>query len=66
MQQAAVLNRLVSLAAANSQIAALWLYGSRARGTAGDASDYDLAVLFADYQNDPVERRLAPELLALD
>ena len=66
MQQTTVLNRLVSLAAANSQIAALWLYGSRARGTAGAASDYDLAVLFADYQNDPVERRLAPELLALD
>lgn len=66
MQQAAALNSLILLAEANTQIAALWLYGSRARGTASAGSDYDLAVLFNTYQADPLERRLVPELLALD
>lgn len=28
-------------------------------------SDYDLAIAFTDYINDPFERRLRPELLAL-
>lgn len=66
MQQFEVLSRLKSLAESESQIAALWLYGSRARATADAASDYDLAVLFKEYKTDPVERRLEPELLALD
>lgn len=66
MQQNAVLQRLILLAAENTEIAALWLYGSRARGCHNASSDYDLAVLFTSYQTDPVDRRLAPELLALD
>lgn len=43
----------------------IWLYGSRARGQASSTSDYDLAITFKDYIDDPVERRLRPELLAL-
>lgn len=65
MQQTAVLDQVILLAEANPQIAALWLYGSRARDTAGASSDYDLAVLFNTYQPDPLDRRLAPELLAM-
>jgi predicted nucleotidyltransferase len=46
-------------------IEVLWLYGSRARGTENEGSDYDLAIAFKDYIEDPVDRRLRPELLAL-
>jgi len=60
------LDRLASLAEERDNIAALWLYGSRARGDHHDASDYDLAVAFTDWQPDPLERRLRPEMLAMD
>lgn len=65
MPQTDMQTRLIALAEANAEIAALWLYGSRARGTAHADSDYDLAVLFNTYQPDPLERRLVPELLAM-
>jgi len=54
------------LAMVREEIAALWLYGSRARGEHHDASDFDLAVAFTTWLNDPLERRLRPELLALE
>ena len=54
------------LAMVQEEIAALWLYGSRARGEHHDASDFDLAVAFTTWLNDPLERRLRPELLALE
>jgi predicted nucleotidyltransferase len=53
------------LALLNPDIEVLWLYGSRARGEASATSDYDLAIAFTVYIDDPVERRLRPELLAL-
>nr|WP_238984533.1 nucleotidyltransferase domain-containing protein [Halomonas kenyensis] len=61
-----MLERLVALATEREDIAALWLYGSRARGDHGLLSDYDLAVAFTDWLESPLERRLRPELLALD
>ncbi|MEQ4540391.1 type VII toxin-antitoxin system MntA family adenylyltransferase antitoxin [Billgrantia desiderata] len=61
-----LMERLVALAKAREDIAALWLYGSRARGDHAEQSDYDLAVAFTDWLNSPLERRLRPELLALD
>lgn len=60
------IQHLIALAKANDNIIALWLYGSRARGKANPDSDYDLAVLFKQSPADDVERRLQPELLALD
>lgn len=60
-----VLDRLVALADKQQDIAALWLYGSRARDDQHEASDYDLAVAFTDWITDPLERRLRPELLAM-
>lgn len=60
------IQHLITLAKANDNIIALWLYGSRARGNANPDSDYDLAVLFKQSPADDVERRLQPELLALD
>jgi len=57
--------QLITLAADDACVEVLWLYGSRARGLASGPSDYDLAVAFVDYIEDPVERRLRPELLAM-
>lgn len=58
--------RLIQLAKANDDIELLWLYGSHAKGTAHEKSDIDLAVAFKTWENDVIERRLRPELLALD
>jgi len=59
------IKNIIELAQNNKDIEVLWLYGSRARGTANEDSDYDLAIAFKNYIEDPVERRLKPELLAL-
>jgi uncharacterized protein len=62
-----VLQTIPHLAAENPDILIVWLYGSRAKGTARENSDYDLAVAFKSFIKDnPLEKRLRPELLALD
>jgi len=60
----AIQDALADLASRSDEIAVLWLYGSRAKGTATPGSDYDLAVAFRHFEKDPLERRLRPELLA--
>ena len=65
LSQEKTLKSLKQLADSNSDVEVLWLYGSRARGKASSTSDYDLAIAFTQYIDDPVERRLRPELLAL-
>ncbi len=60
-----MITAIKNLAVADDAIAVVWLYGSRARKTARIDSDYDLAIAFSDYIDEPVERRLRPELLAL-
>ncbi|CAM3402525.1 type VII toxin-antitoxin system MntA family adenylyltransferase antitoxin [Halomonas lysinitropha] len=64
--QSTMLKALVDMAAEETDIAVLWLYGSRAKGTASPDSDYDLAVAFRDFAKAPLERRLRPELLSQD
>lgn len=66
MQKKDIKYELISLASKNDGIAALWLYGSRSNGSSNANSDYDLAVLFTNRLNDPLESRLRPELLAID
>lgn len=61
-----IIQALIGLARRHQDIAALWLYGSRGRGDHHAKSDYDLAVAFTDWIDDPLERRLRPEVLALD
>lgn len=58
--------KIIQLAHVNSDIELLWLYGSHAKLMAHDNSDIDLAVAFKCWENDILERRLRPELLALD
>ncbi|MCF7970200.1 MAG: nucleotidyltransferase domain-containing protein [Methylococcaceae bacterium] len=57
---------IMQLAKNNVEVEVLWLYGSRARNKANIDSDYDLAVVFKTYIEDPIERRLRPEILALE
>lgn len=63
----AILYTITELARQNPDIVVVWLYGSRAKGNSHSASDYDLAVAFGTFiKDDPVEKRLRPECLALD
>lgn len=64
--QSQSIKQIIVLAKKNIEIEVLWLYGSRARRCANNNSDYDLAVAFKSYIEDPVERRLRPELLSLE
>ncbi len=57
---------LIQLAQANKEIELVWLYGSQAQGTAHAQSDIDLAVIFKTWEPNVIERRLRPELLAID
>jgi len=57
---------IIALAENDPHVVTLWLYGSRARGDHHPQSDYDLAVIFRDWEPNRLERRLRPELLALD
>lgn len=50
----------------DKRIDVLWLYGSRAKGTAQANSDYDFAVAFNCFPEDAWDRRLQSEMLALD
>jgi predicted nucleotidyltransferase len=64
--QSPAIKQLIQLANNTPEIEVLWLYGSRARNTASQNSDYDLAVAFKSYIEDPIEQRIRPELLAMD
>lgn len=58
---------IIELARQNSDIVIVWLYGSRSIGSENINSDYDIAVAFKSFiKNDPLEKRLRPECLALD
>lgn len=61
-----VLQKLSQLASHNTDIAAIWLYGSRATGRARQDSDFDLAVAFHNFQLDPLSKFTRPQTLALD
>jgi predicted nucleotidyltransferase len=47
----------------HAQVDAIYLYGSRAKQTAHKNSDWDIAVLFTDYETDLTARVLRPQLL---
>ena len=48
---------------AHARVDAIYLYGSRAKQTAHEHSDWDIAVLFSDYETDLSSRLLRPQLL---
>ena len=59
-------DKIIQLAQKDSRIELLWVYGSYAKGTAHKNSDLDLAVIFKEWEKDVIQRRLRPELLALE
>lgn len=48
---------------AHAAIDAIYLYGSRAKQTAHEHSDWDIAVVFTDFETDVSLRLLRPQLL---
>ena len=48
---------------AHARVDAIYLYGSRVKWTAHEHSDWDIAVLFSDYETDLSSRLLRPQLL---
>ncbi|MBB3059441.1 type VII toxin-antitoxin system MntA family adenylyltransferase antitoxin [Microbulbifer rhizosphaerae] len=60
------LARIIDRLAKQENLAAVWLYGSRARGTHRQDSDYDIAIALNNFDLPYAERRLTPELIAMD
>lgn len=58
--------KIIELATQHSDVEILWLYGSYAKGTFHAGSDIDLAVVFKNWHEDIIERRLKSELLAIE
>jgi len=54
---------IVKLIQSHTEVDAIYLYGSRAKQTEHTDSDWDIAVLFTDYENDLTARALRPQLL---
>lgn len=65
-EQSKVLELVNSLAKANTDIVAIWLYGSRAKGTSQEHSDFDFAVAFSNFELTEIAKYLRPNELAID
>lgn len=48
---------------ASARVDAIYLYGSRAKQTARENSDWDIAVIFTDYETDLLARALRPQTI---
>jgi predicted nucleotidyltransferase len=57
------LGDIVQVIQAHSQVDAIYLYGSRAKQKAHGNSDWDIAVVFSEYESDLVLRFLRPQQL---
>lgn len=67
IEQSQHLHQLNALAASHPEVAALWLYGSQAKGNASEHSDWDLAVAFDPVKTDSVlDNRIRAELFTMD
>ena len=55
------LERMASAILPAFRVDAVYLYGSRARGTDRPDSDWDIGILFSEYASDPVNRALRPQ-----
>ncbi len=52
LENQSIIQKIQQMAKCHTNIAVLWLYGSRAKGNAGIDSDYDLAVAFNTFPAD--------------
>lgn len=58
-----MLQKLTDCILNNAAVDAVYLYGSRAKGSERDDSDWDLAVMFSSFEHDILERALRPQTL---
>ncbi|RKZ90884.1 MAG: nucleotidyltransferase domain-containing protein [Candidatus Parabeggiatoa sp. nov. 1] len=61
-----IINKMVQWAHSHQDIAVMWLYGSHALQQQHINSDYDIAIAFISFPEDPVTRHLRPAMLAID
>ncbi|PVZ72342.1 nucleotidyltransferase domain-containing protein [Pelagibaculum spongiae] len=57
------LQQLVTMIQQHETVDAIYLYGSRAKNTAHANSDWDVAVLFSNFEPDLLERAVRPQML---
>lgn len=62
----AVIHNIITFAAQNDDIEAIWLYGSRTQNSATQHSDYDIAIAFKNFKLSPTNKLLRPNELAID
>lgn len=55
--------KIIQIIHAHALIDAIYLYGSRAKQTTHENSDWDIAVIFSDYETDAGTRLLRSQLL---
>ncbi len=63
LQNDLILEQIVQLIYQNFQVDAIYLYGSRAKGTALENSDWDIAILFSHFVEDILEQINRPQYL---
>ena len=57
------MNKIIQSICNHAAVDAIYLYGSRAKNIAHKNSDWDIAVIFTDYERDELERLVRPQLL---
>ncbi|MRI33516.1 nucleotidyltransferase domain-containing protein [Endozoicomonas sp. OPT23] len=57
------LQQLTEAICHQTEVDAIYLYGSRAKGTHREESDWDLAVLYTSFEQDIFERAVRPQML---
>lgn len=63
LQNDLILEQIIQLICQYSQVDAIYLYGSRAKGTALEDSDWDIAILFSHFIEDVLEQINRPQHL---
>lgn len=58
-----VMQQITQLICHYAAVDAIYLYGSRAKNTHHDNSDWDIAVIFTEFETDTLERLVRPQLL---
>jgi len=58
-----MLEDIIRIICDHCEVDAIYLYGSRARGQEHAQSDWDIAVLFATYEKDLLERVVRPQMV---
>ena len=66
MNQSETINKIIELAQAEESIIVVWLYGSRAKGTASETSDFDIAIAFDEKSINKVKHQYYCDQLSSD